>query len=142
MANIKEALVARLKNHATVKAIAADRHFPEYVPDTVSLYPRSTYQLISHVKPKAVNGGFLGQGVARFQINCWGDGTVEGYRQSDLLANAVATALDGQTWTAAGIKVLFGLLENVQDAGLPPSSGIGKGDSCAQFDVLLVYIEV
>lgn len=144
MASTKLALVARLRSQAGVTALlgappATRLHPADAMPSPVD-YPYLTYRLASEVRPKLLDG-MANHGIATFELSCWGKGDASGYAQADELGMAVVAALDGETWSAEGVRVQYGSIEDGADAGEPPAQGKDLGDACAQLQYKMVFVE-
>jgi len=99
--NIEKAIVSILSNASAVTGIVASNIFPIFVPQPAKdNLPAITYQQISGPRDHVMSGP-TGLVDARFQINCWS----KTYKESEELANAVRTTLDGYADTVLGTEI-------------------------------------
>lgn len=115
MAQLEEAIVARVAAIPALAALVSTRVYPLVLPQNPTL-PALTYRRISTTRPTAM-GRDPGIAFPRIQFTVWATGTAGGYAN----AKAVKDALRGdgagsafQRWrgTVAGVQVLDSVLAN------------------------------
>lgn len=145
MASTKQALVARLQSQPAVVALLGQppdtRLYPADAVPADAGFPRLTYSDAAEARTKLLGGGYAGDGRATFELLCWAEGNARGYAVADELAAAVRDALDGERWTALGVTVQYGSIEDGADAGEPPQQGESLGNACARLEYRMFFVE-
>jgi len=110
---IEKALKAILAADSGVSAITT-RIYPNMIPQDPT-FPLIAYQKISGPRDHHLQGP-SGKAHPRFQIEAW----AKTYTAAKDLANAIRTALDGETFTSGTVTIGSCLIQNEQD-GYEPS---------------------
>ena len=109
--NIEKAIYSILSSTPAVTGIVASNIFPVFVPQPGNdNLPAITYQQISGIRDHVMTGP-TGLVEARFQINCWS----KTYKETEDLANAVRTTLDGYSDTIMGTWIQAVMILNKGD---------------------------
>lgn len=126
---------AKLLSTAAVKAIVADRGFPDVLPQKVTL-PAYTFTLISDV-PSHHMGGISGLSEARVQIDCYAATRTI----ANQLAEAVRIAIDAQRGTFGTESVRTCHLENTFSSPEQPVDGSSEWRYVTTQDYLVWYVQ-
>jgi hypothetical protein len=129
-----------LKENGKVSAIVGDRIYPLGEVDETVKPPYVTFQRISNVHERHLNGG-TGLAHPRWEINVWARGALE----NDNLAEAIREAMDnfsGDVDTGAGtfdVRSVF--LEDDEQDFEPSFDGSGRGVWRTRMDFIIWHGE-
>jgi hypothetical protein len=136
---IEEAVVKHLRADTAVAALIGDRLFPG-IADAKAAYPYLTYQVISDVDDKTLEGG-AGNADATIQLKCWGQAGKQGRRQARQLYRAIRDALHGfGPGMMAGVTwVHEAWITGRSDEDDSPDGGRSDGDACVMAELSIGY---
>jgi hypothetical protein len=126
---------AKLLSTAAIKALVADRGYPDVLPQDVML-PAYTFTLISDV-PSHHLGGISGLSEARVQVDCYAATRTI----ANQLAEAVRIAIDGQRGTFGSEAVRTCHLESVFSSAEQPVDASDKWRYVTTQDYLVWYVQ-
>lgn len=121
---------------AAVKAIVADRGYPDILPESLKAYPAYAYTVISDI-PSHHLTGISGLSQARVQFDCY----AETRRESNLLAETIRLAIDSNETTMGGEVVRTCHLENTFRSVDEPNDGSDKWRYITTQDYLVIYVQ-
>lgn len=126
---------AKVLETAAVKAIVADRGYPDHLPQGC-LYPAYTYTVVSDVASHHMQG-ISGLSEARVQFDFY----AHTRRESNALHEAVRIAIDGQRGTFGSEQVRTCHSENVFRSADQPVDGSDKWRYITSVDYLIWYVQ-
>jgi hypothetical protein len=126
---------AKLLDTAAVKALVADRGYPDILPQGVKL-PAYTYSVISDV-PSHHMGGISGLSESRVQFDFYASTR----KESNDLAEAARIAIDAQRGTFGSEAVRTCHLENTFRAVDPPVDASDRWRYITTCDYLVWYVQ-
>ena len=132
---IETALYYILSENAGVSALAGDRIYPVYMPQSCTM-PAIAYQEIASTREYVMSGA-IGMVSARYQINCWDDD----YAGARDLADAVRIALEDYSGVISGVSIYTTFLADQRDLTVFPAGNEVLRRSGKRLDFTIWYKE-
>lgn len=129
-------LYTKLKNTSAITALCGTRIYPHHIPQSATVFPILTFQIISNNHLHHLDGG-AHQATARVQIDCWGRKVSD----IDQLGEAVRVALQGFMGVFGSTTIHFVTLDNEQDLHEAPVDGSDDWIFRRSADYLIKYKE-